>query len=155
MATPIPGAAISGLTAKKIFSCIYSYEFVFFRMSTSLSDILATHGLHKNALKEAVAKEDKLVLAKRIKDWKAVGVALGFTQEDLDLYDDAFETDELKKNNIIIQWTVKHRKEATYLKLAQVLFDGGMTDLLKVLCAILKKSTPTNSASVESGQYNN
>ena len=124
-------------------------------MSTSLSEILATHGLHENALKRAVAKEDKLELAKRINDWKAVGVALGFTQEDLDLYDDAFETDELKKNNIIIQWTVKHRKEATYFKLAQILFDGGLRDLLKDLCVLSKKSTPTNPASVESGQYNN
>ena len=124
-------------------------------MSTSLSEILATHGLHENALKRTVAKEDKLELAKRINDWKAVGVALGFTQEELDLYDDAFDTDELKKNNIIIQWTIKYRKEATYFKLAQVLFDGGIKDLLKDLCAILMKSTPTNPASVESGQDNN
>ena len=120
-------------------------------MSTSLSEILATHGLHENALKREVAKEDKLELAKRINDWKAVGVALSFTQEDLDLFDDTFETDELKKNNIIIQWTMKYRKEATYFKLAQVLFDGGIKDLLKDLCAILMKSTPTNPASVESG----
>ena len=122
-------------------------------MSISLSEILATHGLVENVLKRTVTKEDKLKLAKRIQDWKVVGVTLGFVQEDLDLYDDAFETDELKKNNIIIQWTVKHRREATYLKLAQALFDGGLRDLLEDLCDILTEATTTSTeSSVESGQ---
>ena len=120
-------------------------------MSTSLSEILATHGLDERVLRRTVANEDKLKLAKRIKDWKEVGVALGFTQKEVDIIDDQYENDEQKKKNLFVQWSVKHREGATYLKVAQVLFDGGLRDLLEDLCAILKEATPTNPISIEPG----
>ena len=123
-------------------------------MSTSLSEILVTHGLDESVLKRILSKEDRQELCERIKEWKTVGVALGFTQEELDIIDDQYENDERKKNNLFWKWIVKHRREATYLKLAQVLFDGELTDLLEDLCAILMKAAPTNPISVKLGQYN-
>ena len=120
-------------------------------MSTSLSEILVTHGLDESVLKRILSKEDRQELCSRIKEWKAVRVALGFTQEELDIIDDQYENDERKKNNLFWKWIVKHRREATYLKLAQVLFDGGLRDLLGELCAILTKATPINPIAVKLG----
>ena len=122
-------------------------------MSTSLSEILFTHGLDESILKRTLSKEDRQEFCERIKEWKTVGAALGFTQEELDIIDDQYENDEGKKNILFWKWIVKHRREATYLKLTQVLFDGGLTDLLEDLCAILMKAAPTNSISVKLGRY--
>ena len=121
-------------------------------MSTDLGEILATRGLDRNSLMEILSKEDRQELCERIQNWKAVGVALGFTQEELNKIDNSFENDEGKKRNLFWKWIVRHRREATYLKLAQVLFDGGLRHPLGELCdVLLTKATPTNPISVESG----
>ena len=50
---------------------------------------------------------------KRIKDWKAVGAILGFTQEELDMIDGGYKNDDQKKTTLLIQWSMRHGKEAT------------------------------------------
>ena len=121
-------------------------------MSTDLDEILATHGLDKNSLMEILSKEDRQELCERIQDWKAVGVVLGFTQEEVKKIDNSFENVEGKKNNLFWKWIMKHRREATYLKLAQVLFEGGLRDLLEDLCAIIVGTMPKSPIVIEPSQ---
>ena len=54
---------------------------------SSLKHILATYRLDERDLKQVCSKEHRDEFATRIVDWKAVGAALGFTQEDLDMID--------------------------------------------------------------------
>lgn len=113
-------------------------------MSDTLREILAVHGLSESDLTRTVSKAHRQELTEKIVDWKTVGVALGFAKTELDIVDEQFENVEQKKTNIFIQWIVRHCDEATYLKLAQLLFDGGLKNLLENLCDIfLKKDTPT------------
>ena len=115
-------------------------------MSTTLSDILAVHGLDENDLRRTLSKEHRQELTERIENWKAVGAVLGFDQDELDVIDQEYENVQQKKTNLLVQWIVRHRGEAT-LKLAEQLFTGERMDLLKDLCSILASEKSTNPSS--------
>ena len=111
---------------------------------SNLKDILAIYRLDERDLKQACSKEHKDEFTKKIKDWKVMGAALGFTQEELDMISDGgYENDDQKKTTLLIQWSMRHGKEATYLKLAKQLFAGKQLDLLQLLCTIISKTTPS------------
>ena len=116
-------------------------------MSTTLSEILAVHGLDENDLKRTLSKEHRQELTERIENWKALGAVLGFDQDELDFIDQEYENVQQKKTNLFVQWIVRHRGEATCLKLADQLFNGERMDLLKELCGILASDTSTNPSS--------
>ena len=116
-------------------------------MSTSFEEILAIHRLSEGDLSQVCSKEHRDEFTKRINDWKAVGAALGFTQEELDMIDGGYENDVQRKITLFIQWSMRDRKEATYLNLAKLLFAGGMLDLLQELCVLVPRpATPTPPA---------
>ena len=108
---------------------------------SSLKDILVIYRLDERDLKQTCSKEHKDEFIKRIKDWKAVGAVLGFTQEELDMIDGGYENDDQKKTTLLIQWSMRFGKEATYLKLAKQLFAGKQLDLLQQLCTVINKAT--------------
>ena len=120
-------------------------------MSTTLSEILAVHGLDKNDLRRTLSKEHRQELTERIENWKAVGAVLGFDQDELDVIDQQYNKTKQKMTNLFVRWIVRHRGEATYLKLAEQLFTGERIDLLKDLCGILASDTSTNPSSGVSG----
>ena len=117
-------------------------------MSTSFEEILAIHRLSEGDLSQVCSKEHRNELTKRINDWKAVGDALGFAWEELDMIDGGFPNEEQKKTALLIQWSMRVGKEATYLNLAQLLFAGGLLELLQDLCVLLRapRATPTTPA---------
>ena len=119
--------------------------------STALSEILAVHGLSENGLRRTLSKEHRQELTERIENWKAVGAVLGFDQDELDVIDQEYENVQQKTTNLFVQWIVRHRGEATCLKLAEQLFTGEKMDLLKDLCGILASDTSTNPSSGDSG----
>ena len=119
--------------------------------STALSEVLAVHGLDENDLMRTLSKEHRQELTERIENWKAVGAVLGFDQDELDVIDQEYENVQQKKTNLFVQWIVRHRGEATILKLAEQLFTGEKMDLLKDLCGILASDTSTNPSSGVSG----
>ena len=110
---------------------------------SNLEDILAIYRLDERDLKRPCSKEHRDELTKRIKDWKAVGAALGFTQDELDMIDSGYENDDQKKTTLLIQWSMRFGKEATYLKLAKELFAGKQLDLLQQLCTVINEATPS------------
>ena len=116
-------------------------------MSTAnhtLKEILVTNNLDEESLKQKLSDEHRQELAKKINDWKVVGSVIGFTQEKIKTIDDDPDaSEEQKKTALLIQWTERHGEEASYFKLAELLFDGEQRDLLKELCSIF--STPTAS----------
>ena len=112
-------------------------------MSISFEEILVIHRLSKGDLSQVCSKEHRDELTKRINDWKAVGVALGFTQEQLDIIDNSFEGEEQKKTVLFVQWNMRDVKEATYLNLAKLLFAGEQLELLQEVCTIVSKATPS------------
>jgi hypothetical protein len=77
--------------------------------------------------------------------WKAVGGALGFTEEDLAMIDGEYESDDQKKTTLLFQWSMRLGKEATYLNLAKHVFAGGLMDLLQQLCTIISKATTSQT----------
>ena len=108
---------------------------------SSLKHILATYRLGERDIKQVCSKEHRDEFATRIVDWKAVGAALGFTQEELDMIDGEYENDDQKKTTLLFQWSIRFGKEATYLKLAKHLFAGDLLALLQQLCTIISKAT--------------
>ena len=120
--------------------------------SYSLKDVLAIHRLDEGNLNQTCSQQHKDELTKRIKNWKAVGVALGFTQEHLESINNHFQSDEQKKTVLLFQWSTRDGNEATYLNLAKLLFDGGLLDLLQELCGLLTKAQPTSPAPCSSGK---
>ena len=117
-------------------------------MSTSFEEILVIHRLSEGDLSQVCSKEHRDELAKRINDWKAVGAALGFTQEQLDIIDSGYDTVDQKKTALFVQWSMRDGKEATYLNLTKLIFARGMLDLLQELCVLLAmpRATPTPPA---------
>ena len=115
-------------------------------MATSFEEILANHRLSDEYLTRICSKEHRDELTKRIKDWKAVGAALGFTQEELDMIDGGLTNEEQKKTTLLLQWSMREKKNATYLNLANSLFAGGLVDLLQELCSLAPRATPTTPA---------
>ena len=118
--------------------------------SSSFEEILAIHCLCEENLTRICLKEHKDEFAKRIKDWKVVGAALGFTREELDMIDsNPFTNEEQKKAALLFQWSMREKKNSTYLSLAKSLFAGGLLDLLQELYILVPRATPTTPA----GQY--
>ena len=113
-----------------------------------IHEILALHRLSEGDLDKLCSKEHRDELTKRMKDWKAVGAALGFTNEELDMIDNGYENDGQKKTTLLIQWSMRGGKEATYLNLAKLLFAGELLDLLQELCVLLSGATPTIPAGI-------
>ena len=112
-------------------------------MATNLKKILTTHGLNEKDLGQICSKEHRDELTKTIKDWKAVGAALGFTQEDLDVIDSEYDNEDQKKNTLFIHWSMRDKKEATYFRLAKFFFAGGLLYLLDELCRIINLNKVT------------
>ena len=105
-------------------------------MAAGFEDILAKYHLSEGDLNCVCSKEHRDELTKRINDWKAVGAALGFTQEELDMIDSGFPDEEQKKTTLLFQWSMRDKKDATCLNLAKLLFAGGLLDLLQELCSL-------------------
>ena len=119
-------------------------------MATSFEEILATHCLSERYLDRICSEEHRDELAKRMKDWKAVGAVLEFTRIKLDMMDSAgFINEEQKRTTLLRQWSVREKENATYLNLAKSLFAGGLVDLFQELCGLVPGATPTTPA----GQY--
>ena len=117
-------------------------------MATGFEEILSIHRLNEGDLNQICSKEHINEVTKRIKDWKAMGAALGFTQEELDTIDSGYESDDQKKTTLFIQWSMRIGKEATYLNLAKLLFAGGLLDLLQELCVVVPRTTPTGQHTI-------
>ena len=116
-------------------------------MSTpnTLKEILVTHNLDEESLKRKLSDEHRKELARRVNDWKAVGSVVGFTQEQIKTIDDEYASEEQKKTALFVQWTERHGEEASYFKLAEMLFVGELRDLLNVMCSILSQTVHSPS----------
>ena len=112
-------------------------------MSTTLTEILAGHGLDENSLRRTLTKKHRQELTERIDNWEDLVAVLGFDQDELEIIDQEYENVQQKKTNLFVQWIVRHRDDATYLNLAEQLFTGGRMDLLKDLCGILASDLST------------
>ena len=103
-------------------------------MATNFEEIIAIHCLREEHLTRICSKEHRDELTKRMKDWKAVGAALGFTREELDMIDGGLTNEEQKKATLLFQWNMREKRNATYSNLAKSLFAGGLVDLVVVWC---------------------
>ena len=120
-------------------------------MSTTLSEILAVHGLDENDLRLKLSADHWKELTEGIENWKAVGVVIGFDHVDVDIIDKMFSDTGQEKFCLYVEWMKRHKGDATYLKLAEQLFTGERIDLLKDLCGILASDTSTNPSFGVSG----
>lgn len=108
--------------------------------ASTLKEVLAVHGLSEQSLKRKLSRDYRKQFTNRVGEWKALGSVIGFTQEQITTIDDEYENEEQKKTTLFIQWTDRHGEEATYLKLAELLFAGELRDLLNDLCSIMSPS---------------
>ena len=113
-----------------------------------LDDFLAAHHLDRRHLQRVCSKVHRDEFAKRInRDWKAVGSALGSTQEQLDAIDAEHDSEEQKMTVLFDQWSERDGENATYLKLAELFF-AEQLNLLLELCLILTSTTPLTASSL-------
>ena len=122
-------------------------------MSSTLSELLAVHGLEENDLTQKMSVDHWQEL---IVDLKSFGAVIGFDRVDLNIIDDMFDSTELKQLCLYDEWTKRHEENATYLKLAEQLLAGEQRDLLDDLCDILARESESSTdpaLSVVSGLY--
>ena len=112
-----------------------------------MDDFLTAHCLDRRHLQRVCSKVHRDEFSKRIRDWKAVGTALGLSQEQLDAIDAAHESEEQKKTVLFDQWSERDGEKATYLKLAELLL-AEQLNLHQELCLILADATPHTPASL-------
>ena len=133
-------------------NCQESRSSMSINMSSTLSELLAVHGLEENDLKQKMSVDH---WQEFIVDWKSFGAVIGFDRDELDIIDDMFDSTELKQLCLYDEWTKRHEENATYLKLAEQLLTGEQRNLLDYLCGILAResSTADPASSVVSGWY--
>ena len=103
----------------------------------ALEEILSRHGLEKKDLKRRYSARARPKIADLLDDWKMVGLSLGFTWQKLSDIEVENHKEERRRVALLDAWEQKEGRGATYLKLAEALYNRKRTDLVERLCVIM------------------
>lgn len=107
----------------------------------SLEEVLSRYGFQKKDLDPMCPREVRDKIALKLEDWKMAGRCLKFGSEKLTAIDRENGTEDQRRVALLDDWAKREGKEATYLKLAEVLHQRERSDLIEMLCSELKKLT--------------
>ena len=112
-------------------------------VSPVLNDILSQYDLKIEHLQKECPHKIQLQISKKLKDWKMLGCSLKLSEQDLTAISRENCTILQQKVAMLDTWHKREGSNATYLKLAKVLYQHGRRDLVELLCHVLKPtSTP-------------
>ena len=104
----------------------------------ALDEILLRHGLKAEDLDKQCPLEVRNEVAVKITDWEMVGHCFNFPLEKIE--DIKLDNESLERCKVALldTWNEREGKEATYLKLANVLHRCKRNDLVEFLCEKVK-----------------
>ena len=104
----------------------------------ALEEVLFRHGLEKKDLARRYSSRARPKIADLLDDWKMVGLSLGFSWQKLSDIEVENHKVERRRVALLDAWEQREGQGATYLKLAEALYNRKRTDLVERLCVIMK-----------------
>jgi hypothetical protein len=117
----------------------------------TLNDILFEHKLDRNQLHKECSPDILLTIAESISEWNLFGRYLGVPKHDLSAIGRQYDTLAQKKVATFNTWHEREGTKATYLRLADALYQCGRKDLIDLLCntvIIHRETGPSKSQTV-------
>ena len=110
-------------------------------VGSTLDDIYSKHELRLNDMTSRCSYPVRVRMATLLVDWKLIGHYLGFSQLKLHTIqvDPDYESEEQRRLALLETWAEEEGKKATYLKLAEVLYEYGRRDLVEHLCKMIRR----------------
>ena len=110
--------------------------------SPSLEDIISRRGLAKEKLQEKCSQAIRLKIAAKLEDWKMVGRYLNVPSEKLTAIERENHTEDQRRVGILDTWHKREGEDASYLRLADALYQQGRRDLVELLCELIPSQPP-------------
>ena len=120
-------------------------------LGPTLNDILSYNNLTEENLKKGCPPEVTLKIAEELSEWNLLGRYLKIPKQDLTAINRQYDTEARRKVAMFDKWHEKGGSNATYLRLADALYQHGRKDLVELLCKIVKK-TYTNTEEIDKNQ---
>ena len=105
-----------------------------------LEDILSHHGLEKKDLERQCPPGIRITIATKLVDWKTTGHYFGVPAEKLAAIDRENATEDQRRIALLDSWEKREGRNASCLKLADVLHRRERRDLVELLCTEVKLS---------------
>ena len=105
-----------------------------------LIDILSHHGLEKKDLERQCPPRTRISIAAKLVDWKTTGYYFGVPAEKIAAIDRENSTEDQRRIALLDCWEKREGRNASCLKLADVLHRRERRDLVEQLCAEIKTS---------------
>ena len=115
--------------------------------TVTFHEILHYHKLKEEQFQKECPKEVQSKIAKELTDWKTVGYYLNLSEQDLTEISCKIRTKAQQKIAMFNIWQQREGSNATYLKLANALYQHGRKDLVELLCIIVKTPVTATLAS--------
>ena len=114
----------------------------------TLNDILLHHNLEREHLHKECPPDIRLMIAKEVSEWTLVGRYLGISKQDLTAIGRQYDTEAQRKVAMFDTWYEREGSNATFLRLADALYQYGRKDLIDLLCLVVtfNKTTTDNTA---------
>ena len=116
----------------------------------TLNDILFEHKLDRSQLHKECSPDILLTIAERVSEWNLFGRYLGIPKQDLSTIGRQYDTNAQKTVATFNIWHEREGTKATYLRLADALYQYGRRDLITLLCLIIslrKETTESDTLS--------
>lgn len=115
----------------------------------NFEELISTIGVERSHLNRECPQRIVIKIAERIIDWKMLGYVLGLPREKITAIDHESKTEDQCKIAIFIEWKSYNGSEATYLKLAEALYDRHRVDMVEMLCDLFKKGVGQDTTRTE------
>ena len=104
-----------------------------------LEEILLKHELRLVDMTSRCSYPVRVRMAAQLVDWKLAGHYLGLTQLKLHTIQVDNDSEEQRRGALLETWAEMQGEKATYLKLAEALFEHGRRDLVEHLCKMVRR----------------
>lgn len=109
----------------------------------SLRDLLSHGGLKTKDFEVVCPRSVRNRIAVKLDDWKLTGHFFDFPPEKITAIDRENDTEDQRKIALLDNWGNREGRNATYLKLAEVLHQRERNDLVDILCTEVVKERET------------
>ena len=117
----------------------------------TLNDILLEHKLDRSQLHKECSPDILLTIAEKVSEWNLFGRYLGIPKQDLSTIGRQYNTEAQKRVATFNIWHKREGTKATYLRLADALYQYGHRDLIAFLCLIISFRKETTESDTLSG----
>ena len=112
----------------------------------SLEDVISRYGLAKEKLQEKCSQAIRLKIAAKLEDWKMAGRYLNIPSEKLKAIERDNDSEDQRRVAMLDAWHEREGECASYLRLADALYQHGRRDLIELLCKLMLQRSSEDSS---------